>query len=293
MPIMMRQLLTILLCTVIAASATAEDAVTLTWKWTRGGVIKQRYQSQMIHQFSGAEKVGMDQTDQQQFDTTMNVKAVNDGTVALSLTIDNIRARTQMGRVGFGFDSAAPAEKDKGNPLAGSLRHLVGQSVDYELQLPETIKSSKATGEDAVKFSTLSREQVLFQRLARGFKKDPVKVGDTWKQTLPMPIPTVGGMQLDATFTFQEWTEYEGERCALIIFKGPLKLVKGADIAGGAKVDAATGAQSGKIWFSVKKGLPLRQLTDQNLHVQITLPGDQKATSKIALSSQVRLLSSQ
>jgi hypothetical protein len=286
----MRHPLTILLATVVATSALAEDSATLAWKWTLGGVIKQRYQSRMVHDFSGAEKVGMDQTDQQQFDTTIKVNSVKDSRIDLSLTIDSIKARTQMGRVGFGFDSAAPAEKDKGNPLAGSLRHLAGQTVEYQLQSPATLRSSKATGANAEKFAALSREQILFQRLARGFKTEPVEVGDTWTQTLPMPIPTVGNMQLEATYTFKEWTEHDGQRCALITFKGPLKLVKGATIAGGARVDKAAGAQSGKIWFSVEKGLPLRQLTDQNLHVEITLPGDQKATSKIALSSQVLLV---
>jgi hypothetical protein len=123
--------------------------------------------------------------------------------------------------------------------------------------------------------------------LAESLPDHPVSIGDTWTSSIDINNQT-GVMTVDSTYTFKDWVQHSGHKCAHFAITGDIKTKTATAAATGAVVKVKKGVISGDAWFDPDLGVFVDIDSDQDLTLDIatrnmTLTDRMKENVKMSL----------
>ncbi|MFT5123170.1 MAG: hypothetical protein ACI9TH_002291 [Kiritimatiellia bacterium] len=232
----------------------AEEAVSLSLKWQQG----KTYNMSTVTKSNTKMSMGGQDIEQGNAitqDMTMVVGKPNDqGHLDVTTTFDRMAMKMSMGgQVAMDVDS------DKPETLAGPMAEvtqMVGKSftfvVDKDSKIVEYKDMKALLGDNANNpiLASMLDEKKLKEMTAQGMlqalPEKPVKPGDSWPFKIELPIPQVGTMAVDGTYTFDRMDTYEDHPCAVITLTAAIK----ADFSGLDEVNP----QAKALGLKIEKG---------------------------------------
>ena len=142
----------------------------------------------------------------------------------------------RAGQAVIDFDSARPASEDRANPLAGTLRKVVGLKLTYQVDADGKVLSVAGIDEFLAKLgsggnpqasmiltSMMSSDQLKqYLDFGRMLPNKELKPADKWAINLQTPMGVVGEITMGADCTFAGWQQNSGHKCARIDSTGTL-----------------------------------------------------------------------
>jgi len=215
--ILIRIVLSALAATLGAAAAQpTHGAETLRWKFKPGETL--RY-TMVQETTQGMKAMG------QEFKTSLNqtvdlhwsVKNVaSDGVAELSQTIDRVRTRVEGPGNSFEFDSQAGKDPEGqiASLLTPMLKALVGAEFTFkmngrgelsEIKVPQKLLDSLRKAGPAANASGMFSEEGMKNLISQSsltLAEGPLEKGKSWTQQAKVPVPMLGTMVMDKTYTF-------------------------------------------------------------------------------------------
>jgi hypothetical protein len=117
-----------------------------------------------------------------------------------------------------------------------------------------------------------------------------VAVGDGWRLKKELSS-SIGVLTLDIKYTFKNWEQHDGRRCAHIEEEGNI-LTKNISTAAGMAVEITNGKISGDCWYDPVLGMIVDVDSHQNMTLKITTRA-QTMTSQVSRKIRLALLAGQ
>lgn len=198
----------------LAQPAQAADA--LRWKFAKGETLKYIMEQKTTQEMKAMER---------EFKTTLNqtvdlhwtVKNVEGEVAEMSQTIDRVRTKVEAPGNTFEFDSQSP--KTPEGPIAGMLtpmlKALVGAEFSFkmnergelsDIQVPkQLIESLSKAGPAATAGGMFSEEGLrnLISQSSLTLPANGLEKGGSWTQQARVPVPMLGTMLMNKTYTYQ------------------------------------------------------------------------------------------
>jgi hypothetical protein len=202
-------------CACSPMSALAAD--TLEWKFKPGETLKYtmvQETTQGVKAMGQEFKTNLNQT----VDLHWTVKGVSqEGLAELSQTIDRIRTKIEAPGNAFEYDSEAgkAPEGQIATLLTPMLKALVGAEFTFKMsargelsdvKIPQKLLDSlKLAGPAAAGGSMFSEEGMknMISQSSLAFPATSLDRGKTWANQTKVPLPMIGTMVLDKTYTYQ------------------------------------------------------------------------------------------
>jgi hypothetical protein len=294
--------------------ADAKNAVLLKGKWPVGNHYIYRMQ---LDQLSTNKIPQVPKPIQQ--DTMMSMEyglsvlhPTADGGRELEVEFLAIQMQVKTGEQPIlGFDSKVRAESEAEDPLASSLRKMIGSKVRLLVNADGKVTSVVGLDEwrnnigleDAGPAGQMLNQQfnvAFFHQLAdfgRGLAGKPVTVGETWPFKVDFPSGATGKIAVDAKITLKGWEKCQNHHCALLESRGTFSGTPGDEIGPMGKMTIDGGKVAGKTWFDPELGALIESVSDQSIHIKGEIPqrggGDRRAggfTSDIGQKITVKLV---
>jgi hypothetical protein len=152
-------------------------------------------------------------------DTSLAVLEVTGEEANVAQNVRRVRSRLKLpcGEISFDSQEKKPPE----DPFNTILAAAVGNPFRYKLdsrgdasafELPEKVKEALAAG------GNLSFDEMLGQSFFL-LPRDAVAVGDQWTDTLSVPLPGLGMLRYDNTYTYEGTEPRDGKASERIGFK--------------------------------------------------------------------------
>jgi len=209
----------------LAAAAPAADAgepVAMRWRLAPGRVLRYSLDQRTVHESrpEGGRPLRVER--RQRLDFRLSVSRVDEGGAAADLALVVDRARVEIDGAGapvdFAFDTNAPDAPVEEGPFAARLvallNGLVGAEIDLrmddrgevsDVRIPEPLLGLiRRAGEQgaAVAFSEEGVRNLALQAFPL-LPPGPVEPGASWTRQATAPMPTLGAMALDKTYTYR------------------------------------------------------------------------------------------
>ena len=285
--------------------AAPSGPVELKLKWTVG---KQYLERMTMDQDMEFTIPGNSQPMQQQMEIIQEfslaaLKERPEGGVEVELKFISQKMSSKMaGRELMSFDSASDPSTDGANPIAPTLRKIVGAHVKYLIDArgkvekmegyDEFLKQITAGGSPQAEMMIkgMFSEDTLkqFGARAQGLPEKPVKIGDTWPVHLEISAGPMGTMDLDMKYKFTGWEQHDGHNCALLTYTGDVTS-KAATNNPAMSMTIEKGVITGKNWFDPALGATVDGTADQSISVKMTMQG-QKTDSTMKQKILMKLL---
>jgi hypothetical protein len=245
-----------------AGSPAASAQESLRWKLATGETLRYTMEQQttQLAKAQGQElKTSMHQT----VDLRWNVKGVSDGVADMSQTIDRVRAKIEGPGQVFEFDSSA--EKAPEGPIAATLvpmlKGLVGQEFSFkmdargrlsDIKLPQKLLDSvrQANPASSGTAESLFSEESM-KNLSLALPEQAVSKGTSWKQQSKVPMPMLGTVTLDKTYTYAGIDETDPGR-SRITLDTRISLEPAAD--SNVAIQMKSQREEGEFAFDIKAG---------------------------------------
>lgn len=193
---------------------------------------------------------------------------------------------TQNGRELINYDSTQNTQIAPNSPLppvAAVMRAMIGVPLDYTMAADGSVQKidglealkSRITAvvnpQQAASMRQLYDEDTLKQygSIGEALPDHPVNLGDSWTMSHDITSP-VGIMTIKMTYTFQDWQQHDGRKCAHIIDEGDITTKSASAAMTGAVVDVQKGKISGEFWFDPDLGMLVDMNDDQDMTLKIT-----------------------
>ena len=229
----------------------------------------------------------------------------------LEMEFLSVKFQMEMAGREMSFDSETDTGDESADPLTRSMRHYTGtklsiwvtpdgsvERVTGMTELMEKIMTSAGASPGAVPemFNEEHFRQMFSHNFRHGLPGHPVKRGDTWPYEAAFPV---GGTQLDLTleFTFTDWTERDGHRCAQLDFEGEMTgslAMDGGQNVPGMQMTVKESSLKGKKFFAPELGMAIGAVTRGNSVMEMTIPspdGPQQTTSEMKQEQVIKLVS--
>jgi hypothetical protein len=198
-------------------SQLADGAETLRWKFKPGETLRftmAMSSTQTMNAMGQEFKTTLSQT----VDFHWDVKSVSDETAELTQTIDRVRTRIEAPGAGvFEFDSNAEkaAEGPFAELLSPLLKALVGAEFSFKMNSrgelseikvsPKLLDSLRQAGPMANAGGLFSEEGLknVISQSSLTLPAEPMEKGKTWSSQSKVPVPMIGTMVLDKTYTYE------------------------------------------------------------------------------------------
>ena len=200
----------------VAAAQPTHGAETLRWKFKPGETL--RY-TMVQETTQGMKAMG------QEFKTSLNqtvdlhwsVKNVaSDGVAELSQTIDRVRTKVEGPGNSFEFDSQAGKDPEGqiASLLTPMLKALVGAEFTFkmngrgelsEIKVPQKLLDSLRQAGPAANAGGMFSEEGMKNLISQSsltLAEGPLEKGKSWTQQAKVPVPMLGTMVMDKTYTF-------------------------------------------------------------------------------------------
>jgi hypothetical protein len=277
-------LLAIPLCT--ATANTAAGAEPLSWKFKSGETL--RYT--MVQETSqGMKAMG------QEFKTNMNqtvnlhwtVKNVaGDGSAELSQTIDRVRTKVDAPGNTFEYDSESgkAPEGQIATLLTPLLKSLVGAEFTFkmngrgelrDIKVPQKlIDSLRQAGPAAAAGGMFSEDGLknLISQSSLALPGEAVEKGKTWKQQSRVPLPMIGTMVMDKTYTYQG-PDSKSPGLLQISLDTKVSLEPAADSNVAVKISSQKG--EGEFSFDSQAGRIVSSRVNDKLQMSLSIMGQE------------------
>ncbi len=281
--------------TLIFASASPLCAQTVEIK-PRWQVGKKFFQTMQMDQAStmsfGEQK--MEQKVGTTMDTTMTVRAHENGKdKRVAVKYERIAMSMNMAGQEMKYDSATPADaasdplgigKSFGAFLGKEIKMVVDEKDEVvevenlDAMMKELAASNPMAGALGQMFNKDAMKNMMRQGTLYASPGKPVKAGDSWPFQFAMPLPAVGNVDLDGTYTLKSIGDHAGVKCAEIAVMGKLGMNVGdakADPANplsqmGLKVDG--GKVAGTLWFDPALGICRDVKMTQEMNMKMNNP---------------------
>ena len=204
-------------------------------------------------------------------DLHWSVKNVaGDGVTDLSLTIDRVRIKVEAPGNSFEFDSQAGKDREGqiASPVIPMLKALVGAELTFkmngrgelsEIKVPQKLLDALRQAGPAANAGGMAPEEGMKNMISQSsltLAEGPLEKGKSWTQQAKVPVPMLGTLVMDKTYTF----------------------------------DGPSPKQAGLLQILVDTKVTLEPAADSNVAVKIT---SQKATGKFEFDPQAgRIVSS-
>jgi Family of unknown function (DUF6263) len=180
------------------------------------------------------------------------------------------------------FDSAQSPELDTNNSIAPVLRAMIGVRIQYFTDANSKVEKMEGVQELMNRIAAIGkpREQAMLKQMfsedtlkrygsfGEGMPGHPVAPGDSW--SLKMDVPSsIGVLALDMKYTFKNWEQHGGRKCAHIDAAGDIS-TKSTSAASGVMVEIKKGKMSGDSWFDPASGMIVDVNNDQDMTLKIT-----------------------
>lgn len=275
---------------VLAGSgASHAGAATLRWKFQPGETLHYVMDQKTITSVKGGPQ-DVKSTMSQTIDMDWTVKEVGaDGLASLTQTITRVRTKIESGFGAFEFDSKEA--KDPEGPVAVSLvpllRALVGAEFSFKMnphgeltdvkvpaQVVDALKKTGSVGGGAGMFSEEGMKNMVTESSLALPKEDLAK-GKGWTRQTKIPMPPIGTMTLDKTYSYQGPEPKDGKELERIdlVTKVDIQLAPGNNIE--MKIQSQDG--KGSFFFDNTTGRVADSSVTEKLEMQFKLKlGDQE-----------------
>jgi hypothetical protein len=262
-------------------SASAAD--TLRWKFTPGESLKYTME-QKTSQGMKAQGQELKTTLNQTVDLHWDVKGVTNGVADMTQTIDRVRTKIEGPGQVFEFDSSA--EKAPEGPIATLLtpllKALVGAEFSFkmdgkgqltDIKVPQKLLDTlRQAGPAAAAGGVFSEEGMknLISQSSLALPEGTVEKGANWKQQSKVPVPMIGTLLMDKTYTFAGPDEKAPGR-DLITLDTKVTLEPAADSNVAVKISSQQG--KGEFSFDNKSGRVVSSHVNDKLMMSISVNG--------------------
>ncbi|MBC7773684.1 MAG: hypothetical protein H7210_14420 [Pyrinomonadaceae bacterium] len=209
----------------LAAPAVAQNATPAMYTWTKGDQQFFRWTEQTKGKLAGSPGMESETTSARVSTVTWDVTDVKDGIATIKVTYNGISLETQMPKGPVAkYDSLSPQGSD--SPVLTSVfGPIVGESFTFmvdgkgNVSKVEGMKAVTAKLKEKAKDvqgsstylnelnNSMSDERIKknLERVISGGSDTAVKVGDTWSDSLelPLPQPTLGSMKTERQMTLK------------------------------------------------------------------------------------------
>ncbi|HMF36918.1 MAG TPA: DUF6263 family protein [Isosphaeraceae bacterium] len=299
----------------VAAAKATHGAETLRWKFKPGETLRYTMVQQTTQEMKGAEVEKLQQELQNQtgrrkamgqdFKTSLNqtvdlhwsVKNVaSDGVAELSQTIDRVRIKVEGPGNSFEFDSQAG--KDPEGPIASQLtpmlKGLVGAEFTFkmngrgelsEIKVPRKLLDSlRQAGPPANAGGMFSEEGMknMISQSSLTLAEGPLEKGESWTQQAKVPVPPLGTMVLDKTYTFDGPSSKEAG-LDLILLDTNVTLEPAADSDIAVKITSQKG--TGEFAFDPQAGRVVSSRVNDKLQMSLSVKGQELEQSTDTVTS--------
>ena len=283
----------VLLSLLAACAVTAEPAsaqkTSLRWKYRQGTELVYRVKN---HQDMNLSMGGATSSDQIQTVRWRLVEVTPDGDATIHMTTERVQIELQgmTGTVKYDSESGeAPAD-----PQAKMLAAMAGMSYTMVVSPGGSVKAIQ--GLEALRekmLGSLPPEQVAMMQSMAGelfseesltrmaqqnvqlFPEAAVGPGDSWKHSFTSPVPMVGSMTTNTTFTLTGTEQREGRTVAKISTTGDMVLGGESTSPVPMTVDIGNTKMTGSIDFDVDRGVTLSSVMTVEMQMTMTAGGQQ------------------
>ena len=223
----------------------------------------------------------------------------------MNITVDLANVATTQ--IKITENDATMTVNGKEQPVPEQMRDLLGQA--FTLKMDDRGHIQKVEGLEklremlkAIKLENFNLEQ-LMQQSQTLLPEEPVKVGDSWDQTITIAMPSVdedASLQIDMQYTFAGVVDDGGVQCAQIDFTGnlemeefgpltmPQKLPNGQTINIRVTLKDMVQQLRGAYYFGIANGRVERADINQTVSMEVTTSGTAKDAKGNAVSFSVK-----
>jgi hypothetical protein len=248
-------LLIVLSLLALVPAAAAQKATMLAWKWTEGAVQRYRVTQELIQTVTGPQEQENSWT--VSYLVKQEVRSVNaqTGVATVAQTYESGKiVATEKGGERVEYDSTKPADADKANHrLVKPYAAFIGETITFDVDREgKVLKLEGAQRILAKAMSGLSESNPLLAPLLESYKTTlsdegmraelerqlrvvparSVKSRDSWKVSAVQPMPAVGNVEHQTTYTFDRLRKIGDTTFAEIAAAGTLTQVKGGAAGG-------------------------------------------------------------
>ena len=294
-----------------AASPLSAQTIEIKPRWQVG---KKFFQTMQMDQAStialGEQK--MEQKVGTTMDTTMTVRAHENGKdKRVNVKYERIAMAMNMAGQEMKYDSATPADaasdplgigKSFGAFLGKEIKIVVNEKDEVvevenlDAMMKELAASNPMAGALGQMFNKDAMKNMLRQGTLYASPGKPVKAGDSWPFQFAMPLPAVGNVDINGTYTLKSIGDHAGVKSAEIAVVGKLGMNIGtpgdtkADEANplkqmGLKVDG--GKVAGTLWFDPALGICRDVKMTQEMTMKMNNPQKPGETMEIPMKQTI------
>lgn len=208
----------------IAPAAMAQNATPAMYKWTKGDKQFFRWSEQSKTKLSGSPGMESESVQGRISTQTWDVTDVKDGVATIKATYNAFAIESQMPKGPINkYDSQNAQDVQSGSVLSAVFGPIVGESFTFMVdgtgnvtkvegmaaivakmkERSKDVQGSTTYSNDLTKTMSDERIRKNLARVLAGGSEKGVKAGDTWTDTLDLPLERFGGMKLDRTVTLQ------------------------------------------------------------------------------------------
>jgi len=264
--------------------------VELKLKWPEGRQMVQSFELKMDNEMNvpGAPAaVKQDMTMDQKYGMTV-LKDRPDGKHEVEFEFLSSRMLMKMGdKVMFDTDSTEKKPGNVANSMNGVFKKLIGAKIHFLLDASNRVEkvegiqdlqsrlSSGKANDPTGAMNSMFKEDYFKQMMDHGRNLPPkaVSPGDTWPVQLEIDMGELGVMDMNYTYTLENWEQRNDRYCARIGIDGTLKVKPGENPqTKGMNLAIEGGKSTGETWFDLDLGMFVDTTINQDMKLTITVP---------------------
>jgi hypothetical protein len=244
----------------------------LNYRFVQGAVLRMTTTTD-VNQITAEQGVNMPERSTQRVttNTTQTVQSVNaEGNGTVQITYDTIVAQAQVGGQDYSWDSSSGSADYFFAPLAALLNRSVTTTVTPKgdvLQITglKNMQDAALAGTKLAMEMGYDADQVasdITQAAISHLPAGDLAVNDTWSNTVTLPDPFSGGLNLSANYTYAGQEQANGYDCARVVFTMAVQsiprmlphMVKVGGVATDVQVEIQASG-SGMFWLAGNEGV--------------------------------------
>ncbi len=272
-----------------SATATAQEPVSLKWKFKTGSKIAVEMNQSMDMTMNLNGQNNTSKTVNKSW-MTWEVKGVKDGVAEMDTRIERMKIDVETAGIKMGVDTDVPAGTDGQDPTMGKMvRGIVGVKLMQSMNSNGKIVSMVVPDEIKKMMGPAGGEMVesLSRNGSLEFPAEPLTVGKSWKVGFTSPSPA-GKMKLNNTYTYRGTQQRSGSKLHAFEVDIKMEFVKGA---GPVSISITNQNTKGVMYFDAEKGRLAESIVNQDVEMLVEAQG-QKMQQSLKSKAEIKFTDS-